>query len=450
MRIVEIRDIAVPMGAPMRNAVIDFSKMTVSAVAVVTDVVRSGEPVVGFGFNANGRYAQSAVIRERLAPRVLEAPESHATADGISLDPRAIRRLMMRNEKPGGHGERAVAVAALEIAVWDAAAKIRDMPLWAMIAEDAGNSAPERHIPVYAAGGYYDPDKGTDGLVAEMRRYLDEGYTQVKMKIGGASLDEDLARIEAVLALLGGDGARLAVDANGRFDEETALRYADAMSAYGLAWYEEPGDPLDFSLNAAVAAAYPGAIATGENLLSLQDARNLLRFGGMRRELDYVQFDPALAYGVGETIDIVAMMARKAGRRGVSCPTAATCWRSVRLAASHSAVASRIRVSFNPSAVSPTTPRWRTAGSGSATHPARASSARPRSTRCSTPCSECPRTPRASGPPPSPPTLLRRQHMVYSRARVFGKAKESKGAGGQRRSRLRERPPCRRHRDVVR
>ena len=55
--------------------------------------------MVGFGFNANGRYAQSAVIRERLAPRVLEAPESHATADGSTLDPRAIRRLMMRNEK---------------------------------------------------------------------------------------------------------------------------------------------------------------------------------------------------------------------------------------------------------------------------------------------------------------------------------------------------------------
>ena len=311
MRIVEIRDITVPMGAPMRNAVIDFSKMTVSAVAVVTDVVRGGKPVVGFGFNANGRYAQSAVIRERLAPRVLEAPESHASADGTTLDPRAIRRLMMRNEKPGGHGERAVAVAALDIAVWDAAAKLRDMPLWALIAEDAGNRAPERSIPVYAAGGYYDPDKGTDGLVAEMQRYLDAGYTQVKMKIGGASLGEDRARIEAVLALLGGDGARLAVDANGRFDEETALQYGEAMAPFGLAWYEEPGDPLDFSLNAQVAAAYPAPIATGENLLSLQDARNLLRFGGMRPEIDYVQFDPALAYGVGETVDIVAMMARE-------------------------------------------------------------------------------------------------------------------------------------------
>ncbi len=308
MRIVEIRETAVPVGAPMRNAVIDFSTMTVSAVAVVTDAVRAGEPVVGFGFNANGRYAQGALIRERLAPRVLEAPEEHASADGASLDPRAVRRLAMRNEKPGGHGERAVAVAALDIAVWDAAAKLRDMPLWALIAEEAGNPAPERSVPVYAAGGYYDPDKGVDGLVAEMRRYLDRGYTQVKMKIGGATLDEDRARIEAVLDLLGGEGARLAVDANGRFDEETALAYATAMAPYRLAWYEEPGDPLDYSLNAAV-AAYPGAVATGENLLSLQDARNLLRFGGMRPGTDFVQFDPALAYGVGETVDIVAMMA---------------------------------------------------------------------------------------------------------------------------------------------
>ncbi len=308
MRIVEIRETAVPMGAPMRNAVIDFSRMTVSAVAVVTDAVRGGEPVVGFGFNANGRYAQGALIRERLAPRVLEAPEEHASADGSSLDPRAIRRLMMRNEKPGGHGERAVAVAALDIAVWDAAAKLCDMPLWAMLAEHAGNPAPERSVPVYAAGGYYDPEKGAEGLVAEMRRYLDRGYIQVKMKIGGATLDEDRARIEAVLDLLDGDGARLAVDANGRFDRETALAYAEAMGAYGLAWYEEPGDPLDFSLNAAVAAACPAPIATGENLLSLQDACNLLRFGGMRPETDFVQFDPALAYGLGETVDIVAMM----------------------------------------------------------------------------------------------------------------------------------------------
>lgn len=311
MRIVEIRDAAVPVGAAMRNAVIDFGKMTVSAVAVVTDVVRGGKPVVGFGFNANGRYAQSALIRERLAPRILEAPEAHAAASGDSLDPRAVRRLMMRDEKPGGHGERAVAAAALDIAVWDAAAKLRDMPLWAMIAAEAGNGAPLRRVPVYAAGGYYDSEKGTRGLAAEMRGYLDRGYTLVKMKIGGASLDEDRARIEAVLPLLDGAGARLAVDANGRFDLGTALRYAEALAPYGLAWYEEPGDPLDYALHAAVAAAYPHALATGENLLSLQDARNLLRHGGLRCERDFLQFDPALAYGVGEAIDIAVMMAEE-------------------------------------------------------------------------------------------------------------------------------------------
>ena len=311
MRIVEIRDAAVPMGAALRNAVIDFSKMTVSAVAVITDVVRGGKPVVGFGFNANGRYAQSALIRERLAPRILEAPEAHATVRGDSLDPRAVRRLMLRNEKPGGHGERAVAAAALDIAVWDAAAKIRDMPLWAMIAAEAGNDAPLRRVPVYAAGGYYDAEKGTSDLAAEMRGYLDQGYTLVKMKIGGASLEEDLARIEAVLPLLDGAGARLAVDANGRFDLGTALRYAEALAPYGLAWYEEPGDPLDYALHAAVAAAYPHALATGENLLSLQDARNLLRHGGLRPGRDFLQFDPALAYGVGEAIDIIAMMAEE-------------------------------------------------------------------------------------------------------------------------------------------
>ncbi len=312
MRIVDIRETAVPLNAPMRNAVIDFSKMTVSAVAVVTDVVRAGKPVVGFGFNANGRYAQGAVIRERLAPRVLAMPpDAQCTAAGDTLDPRRVRAAMMQNEKPGGHGERAVAVAALEIAVWDAAAKILERPLWSLIADAGGIDCPEPAVFVYAAGGYYDPEKGIAGLESEIRGYLAEGYTVVKIKVGGASLDEDLRRIEAVLALLDGDGARLAVDANGRFDEATALRYGAALAPYGLRWFEEPGDPLDFTLNATLAAAYPHAIATGENLFSVQDARNLLRYGGMRPALDYVQFDPALAHGVGETIDIVAMMERE-------------------------------------------------------------------------------------------------------------------------------------------
>ena len=271
------------------------------------------------------------------------------------------------------------------------------------------------------------------------------------MKIGGASLDEDLARIEAVLALLGGDGARLAVDANGRFDEETALRYADAMSAYGLAWYEEPGDPLEFSLNATVAAAYPGAVATGENLLSLQDARNLLRFGGMRRELDYVQFDPALAYGVGETIDIVAMMAAE----GWSPAAFPAPWRQP-AGAQHRRrpLTRRLRV---VSGCLSTLRRFRRRHPGGG----RPGPARRRTRRGFRAQSHAPHTaqhPALSVPghrvrpvPLHPRQLCFVDNKWSTRApRVFGRAKESKGAGGQRRSRLRERPPCRRHRDVVR
>jgi D(-)-tartrate dehydratase len=75
-----------------------------------------------------------------------------------------------------------------------------------------------------------------------------------------------------------------------------------------LKWYEEPGDPLDFELNAAVAAESKVPVATGENLFSLADTRNLLRYGGMRRDRDYLQMDPALSYGTVEYLRILDMM----------------------------------------------------------------------------------------------------------------------------------------------
>src|SRR6201994_298232 len=140
-----------------------------------------------------------------------------------------------------------------------------------------------------------------------MRGYLGRGYNVVKMKIGGASIDEDRGRSESVLAEIGSD-AKLAVDANGRFDLETAVAYAKMLRDYPLFWYEEAGDPLDFQLQAALAEFYPGPMATGENLFSHQDARNLLRYGGMRPDRDWLQFDYALSYGLCEytrTLDAV-------------------------------------------------------------------------------------------------------------------------------------------------
>lgn len=307
IRILDIREVTKPISSPVRNAYIDFTRMTTSLVAVVTDAVRDGRRVVGYGFNSNGRYGQGGLIRERFAPRVLEAePGSLLDAAGTNLDPDRVWAAAMANEKPGGHGERSVAVGTIDMAVWDAVAKIAGLPLFRLLAGRAGR-APDPRVFVYAAGGYYDPGKDDGALRAEMRGYLRRGYDVVKMKIGGASLDEDRRRIEAVLEEIEGD-AQLAVDANGRFDLETAVAYAKMLRDYPLFWYEEAGDPLDFGLQAALAGFYPGPMATGENLFSHQDARNLLRYGGLRPNRDWLQFDCALSYGLCEylrTLDVV-------------------------------------------------------------------------------------------------------------------------------------------------
>ena len=305
MRIIDVREITQPIASPIRNAYIDFTKMTTSLVAVVTDQVRDGCRVVGYGFNSNGRYGQGGLIRERFAPRLLEAPADSLLAEDGMLDPDRAWAAMMANEKPGGHGERSVAVGTLDMALWDAAAKLRARPLFRWLADIHGTTADPR-VFVYAAGGYYYPGKDLGALRREMRSYLDRGYTVVKMKIGGAPIQEDRGRIEAVLHQIG--NARLAVDANGRFDLETAIGYARMLRDYPLFWYEEAGDPLDYQLQAALADYYPGAMATGENLFSHQDARNLLRYGGMRPDRDWLQFDCALSYGLCEyrrTLDVV-------------------------------------------------------------------------------------------------------------------------------------------------
>ncbi len=308
MKIVDIRELTLPISSPIRNAYIDFSKMTLSLVAVITDVIRDGKPVVGYGFNSNGRYGQGMLMRERFIPRILEAdPASLVDAAGANLDPHKVWDTMYRNEKPGGHGERSVAIGTIDMAIWDATAKIAGLPLFQLLADRYGNGTPGREVFVYAAGGYYYPGQSMDALKDEMRSYIDRGYTVVKKKIGGGSLDEDLRRIDAVLSVLQ-DGQKLAVDANGRFDLDTAIAYAKALSQYDLFWYEEAGDPLDFELQATLRSYYSKPMATGENLFSMQDARNLIRYGGMRPDRDWLQFDCALSYGLVEYLRTLDML----------------------------------------------------------------------------------------------------------------------------------------------
>jgi D(-)-tartrate dehydratase len=320
MKITRIRDAVAPIPSPMRNAVISFDKMTISILAVETDVVRDGKPVIGYGFCSNGRYAQSGIIRERLAPRILEAdPAKLRDEKAGTLDPHAIWAAMMSNEKPGGHGDRAFAAGGIDMAVWDATAKILGKPLWRVLSERYNGGKFDDKVLVYSGGGYYYPGKEKQGLQDEMRQCRDLGYRLMKMKIGGAPLADDMKRIEWALEIAGG-GDNLAVDANGRFDLDTALAYARAMEPYKLDWFEEPVDPLDYRAHAVLCDTTSTPIATGENLFSVQDFRNLVRHGGMRPHVDWLQPDPSLCYGLTETLRILDMADRAGWSRRRTVP----------------------------------------------------------------------------------------------------------------------------------
>jgi L-alanine-DL-glutamate epimerase-like enolase superfamily enzyme len=122
MRIVDIRERGIAISR-YADPAIPSGGLTTSLVAVVTDVMRAGKPVVGYGFSSVGRFAQGGLVRERFAPRLLRAGDDELSdAADTNLDPFKAWHVMMTGEKSGGHGERCVAVGTLDMAIWDAAA----------------------------------------------------------------------------------------------------------------------------------------------------------------------------------------------------------------------------------------------------------------------------------------------------------------------------------------
>ena len=299
MRITAIRQKTIALAAPMRNAGIAYDEMTASAVAVETD-----GPHVGLGFDSIGRYGHGGLMAERFAPRLLAAdPDSYAGETGI--DPVRAWDIVMANEKPGGHGERAGAVGLLDAALWDLAAKSAAAPLWRLLADRFNGGAHHEAVPVYASGGHYR-EGGVPPLVGEVQGWRDAGHTRFKIKIGGVGLEEDRARLDAVLPAAGSGGA-LAIDGNGSFDFATAQAYMALAGELGLAWVEEPASPLDYRGHALLTAEYDAPIGTGENIFSAMDMRNLLRHGGLRPDRDRLQMDVSLSYGLPEYLRMMGL-----------------------------------------------------------------------------------------------------------------------------------------------
>lgn len=309
MKITAIRETTVALAAPMRNADIAFDAMTASAVAVFTDRAVGGRPLVGLGFDSIGRYGHGGLLRERFIPRLLAArPDDYAAAAGDAIDPVRASAVMMRNEKAGGHGERAGAVGVLDAALWDLAAKTEGKPLWRVLADRFSGGNALARVPTYASGGHYrDGADEAKAIAAELSAYRALGYTRFKIKVGGAALGRDKARIEAALGVAGA-GEALAVDGNGATDRAAAFALLGALAPYGLAWFEEPCDPLDYALLAEISAADLLPLATGENIFSAADTRNLLRYGGLRPDRDRLQMDISLAYGVPEYLRIAGLL----------------------------------------------------------------------------------------------------------------------------------------------
>jgi D(-)-tartrate dehydratase len=311
MRIVDIRETAIPLKSELKNSSFDFTEMTTSVVAAITDVKRDGKPVTGFAFNSTGRYACGAQMRARFIPRILSAkPETLLDGTGENFDPAKVLAVMMQREKSGGHSERSIAIGTIEVALWDAVAKIAEKPLHRVLAERYNDGKVPERVFCYVGGGWYLPGQTTRDLEDEMLRHLDAGYTMVKMKVGGLPLADDARRVEAVKRALG-NRAALAVDANAKFQRDEALAYARALSAFDLRWFEEPCDPLDFALLSEIASVYAQPLATGENLYSTQDVQNLVRFGGLTpARRDVIQVDPPQAYGIVQYAATVAMLER--------------------------------------------------------------------------------------------------------------------------------------------
>src|SRR5882757_9981662 len=320
MRIVAIKERTVRLATTARNASISFEGMTASALAVHTDARKNGKPLVGLAFDSIGRYGHGGLLRERFIPRLTAAdPERYADGNG-SIDPHRAWRVVMEDEKPAGHGERCGAVGLIDAAIWDLAAKAQGAPLWRMLARD-GASAAQGSIPIYASGGHYRAENDIALLREEVRAAIGRGHRRFKIKIGGATLAQDLRRIDALLAILEA-GMTLAVDGNGSFSRDAALRYLAALARYPLAWIEEPVHPLDFELHGEVAALSGLPLATGENIFSHDDARNLLRYGGLRRDRDLLQFDISLSYGIVEYLRILNLMDEHGWTRARCAPHA--------------------------------------------------------------------------------------------------------------------------------
>jgi L-alanine-DL-glutamate epimerase-like enolase superfamily enzyme len=210
----------------------------------------------------------------------------------------AFEEMGRRLRNAGRPGIGAMAMAAVDIALWDLTARLEERSLVDVI------HPLHDSVPLYGSGGF--TSYSNDRLAEQLAGWVDDGFPRVKMKIGREPA-RDPARLDAAREAIG--GAELFVDANGAYDRRQALDWADQLTSWGVRWFEEPVSSADFKGLRAVRERAPYDVAAGEYVYVLADARNLLE----ARAVDCLQADVTRCGGISGFLE-VADLAREHDR----------------------------------------------------------------------------------------------------------------------------------------
>ena len=246
---------------PLKEVLTDSMHGEMRGFEIVTARVTDSDGAEGVG------YTYTCGHNGRAVHACLEEMAEIVAGEEASRIEHIWRKVWWAMHYGGRGGPTVLAQSALDIALWDLAAKKAGQPLWRHL----GGADPA--VKVYAGG--IDLMLSADELIAQTERNLAKGFRAIKMKVGRDRLSEDVVKVAAMRKFLG-EGFPLMLDANMKYTADQAIRAARAFAPHDPYWLEEPCEPDDISGNARVLAEGGLPVANGENLRTVQDFKNFI------------------------------------------------------------------------------------------------------------------------------------------------------------------------------